>query len=57
MRHFVMDLSENKLGDNVENMKNLFDIIKYLPNNIQYIDLQLKDNNLEDKLENIKYLA
>lgn len=44
----------NRLGDNVESMKNLKDVIKYWPKNLKKLELDLQWNNLGSNLENMR---
>lgn len=52
-----MILSNNELGNNVNDMKYLINGIKYLTNNLVYLELDLSSNMLYQNLENIRYLG
>lgn len=53
MKEFKLDLAENNLWD----LSFFREGLKYLPVNLQSLELYLSDNNLEENSESIKYLA
>lgn len=49
LKDFQLNLSNNKLGDNEQDIKKIIEILKYISNNLQSLSLNLEKNNLGSK--------
>lgn len=57
-QNLSLNLKDNNLGENPQNLKQIRELLKYLPNNnLNYLQLNLSGNNLGQNTENFKYLA
>lgn len=46
MEKFTLDLCNNCIGKNLDDFRYFGDALKYLPNNLKYIELPLLNNKL-----------
>lgn len=56
LHHIELELSSNKIGTNKDDTLYLAEALKSLPNNLQNLKLDLKNNNLINHPENMKHI-
>lgn len=57
LRNLILDMGENKLGVNLENIKEIVKGIKYLPGELKSLSLGLNNNFLGFNTKNLEWLS